>query len=253
MQLHSIGSASFGLAAINRSSEAIDKALEQLATGTRINRASDDPSGVIALSKFESELAQVGGSITAQQRTDAKLSAQDGALSEVSDLTTKLEGLVVSAAGGFRSPDELAALQLEADSIISAIDQLGGSSTFNGHQLLEGFSSSDLGLRPDGGFNLADGDLEALSDAAGQARQSVATSRADIGSQQRGIESDVSRNLTQVTELSKAASSLGDTDYAKGSSELVRAQVLEQASIQTTLISRQREQDALQLLTGLVR
>ncbi len=251
MQLHSLSGSSFGLSALNRASEAIDIALEQLATGTRINRASDDPSGIVALAAFNAELAGIEGSIDGLLRTDARLSAQEGALSEVSDLTIKLEGLIVSAAGGFRSPDELAAMQLEADSIINAIDQLGGSSSFNGQPLLEGYSSSDLGLRPEGGFDLINGDLEALSTVAGDARQSVATSRAQIGSEQRGIETDISRKLTQFEEVSKAASLLGDTDYAKTSSELIRAQVLQQATIQTMLIHRQSAEGTLKLLSGL--
>lgn len=251
MQLHSLSGSSFGLSALNRASEALDRALEQLSTGTRINRASDDPSGVVALAAFNKELSSIEGSIDGLLRTDARLSAQEGALSEVSDLTIELEGLVVSAAGGFRSPDELAAMQLEADSIITAIDQLGGSSTFNGQQVLEGYSSSDLGLRPESGFDLINGDLEALSTVAKDARLSVTTSRAKIGSEQRGIETDVNRKLTQFEEVSKAVSALADTDYAKGSSELVRAQVLREASIQTMLIHRQSAEGTLKLLSGL--
>ena len=71
---------------INRTTTNQSKTLERLSTGLKINRGSDDPSGLIALESLTAELTSVDAAIENNQRSDALLGVADGALAEVSSL-----------------------------------------------------------------------------------------------------------------------------------------------------------------------
>ena len=167
---------------MHASQEALDTALERLATGSRINRASDNPAGAVAVQKFDAQLITIEKQISSAERANITLAARDGGMSVVSDLLVDLKAVVVLAGNSdVMSDAELEALQIEADSIVSAIDFLSNTSTYNGVQILSGYASRSLGgvskevLQTDdttlterysiadiagGALNLSDGDLE---------------------------------------------------------------------------------------------
>ncbi len=263
-------------ASFERSTEAINQALERLATGSRINRAADDPSGMMAVESLDAEIASLEAAMTGRERSMARLGAQEGSMSVLSDLLIELEGVIVTAAGGAgRSPEELEALQLQANSIIDAIDLLGTTARFNGELLLGGYGSTSLGevmvsvpsddpdgeptmqavtlssLRSGGALNLIDGDLEAAMQSAESARSAVAFRRGSIGATQQQMQIDMEEMSSRLINLAGARSNIQDADIAQETSALVRAQVLQQASIQAALIGRQSAEGTLALLTGL--
>ncbi len=257
MYAYGINSHSFGLGAINRANEAINQALERLATGTRINRASDDPSGLVAVTALDAELAQLEAGIEGKERANHRLAAQEGAMSVLSDLLIELDGIVVTAAGGAgRSPEELEGLQIEADSIIQAIDHLSYTSRFNGEMLMDGYGSAALAggsiaaLATGGEFNLVDGNLEGAQDAVESAVKAIATKRGAIGARQQGLESDINEMMSRFANISGMASDIRDADVATEVSNLVRGQILQQASIQAVLIGRQSAEGTLALLSN---
>lgn len=283
MKLGGMYSTGFGLGALRSATQAAERSMERLATGKQINRASDNASGMVAVEAFKAELASLNKGVQADERMILTLGAKEGGLSVVQDLILELEGLVVTAAGsGTRSPEELEALQLEANSIIEAIDTLAYSTTYNGQSILDGYSSTSLGkgsltvqtesadpeangtdeaqyqtlatslasIRGGGLLNLVDGDLEAAQKAVQGARESITSTRAAIGNQQRSLETDIATSRAQIEAITGAVSDIEDTDYAKEVSELVRAQILEQASLQTILIGRQSAEGVLALLSS---
>ena len=91
------------------------------------------------------------------------------------------------------------------------------------------------------------------SRALGQIDSAIAVindTRADLGAVQNRFQSTI-RNLANISEnVSAARSQIRDTDFAKETSELTRAQIIQQAS--TTILSQanQRPQAALSLLQG---
>ncbi len=258
MNAYGINSHSFGLGAINRASEAIDQALERLATGTRINRASDDPSGLVAVTALDAELAQLEAGIEGKERAILRDGAQEGAMSVLSDMLIELNGIVVTAAGGAgRSPAELEGLQIEADSIIQGINLLSHTTRFNGEMVMDGYGASSLAggsiaaLGSGGEFNLVDGDLEGAQDAVESAVSAIATKRGAIGARQQSLESDINEMMSRFANVSGMASEIRDADVAEETSELVRGQILQQASIQAVLIGRQSAEGSLALLSSL--
>lgn len=280
MRLGGIFNPGFGLGALRWAGQQADQSMERLATGKQINRASDNPSGMVAVSSLKAELAALNGQVESKQRMGYSLAAKEGGLSVVQDLILELEGAVVTAANtGGMGPREREALQLEVNGILDAIDLLSYSATHNGESLLEEYASTKLGngslslrndddapdssdsvasyrtvstslasLREGGMLNLVDGDLEAALQAVQGARSKVTTARATIGNQQRSLESDIANARIQIESLTGMASEIEDTDYASEVSKLVRAQLLQDVATRTVLIGRQSAESVLLLL-----
>ena len=113
--------------------------LERLSTGLRINRGSDDPSGIIASENLRSEKAAIGAAINNAERAEQVINIAEGGLIEISDYLTQLESLIGSAASpGGLSFAEREAIQLQVDSILATIDRVANQTSFQDLKLLNG-------------------------------------------------------------------------------------------------------------------
>lgn len=121
-------------------------ALTRLSTGKRINRAADDPSGMVASEGFKATLAKLQKSIEARERENLRLSAQDGGLGVLNDLSLELEGLIVQAANGAGLSDgEKQGIREQIAGVIEGINTVAATTIYNGEQILAGFSAGMLG------------------------------------------------------------------------------------------------------------
>jgi len=111
---------------------------ERLATTKRVNRASDDPSAIVALGRFRSDIAFIDAATTNGQRIVNMLDTADGGLAEIKDLLDTIDTKVIAAADAGATADEKAAYQLEIDTAINAINTIVNETTFNGKRLLDG-------------------------------------------------------------------------------------------------------------------
>lgn len=256
--------------ALARSQAAMNTALERLATGSRINRASDDPAGVIISERLEAQTIALGRTIDRLEIDNARLAAKDGAMSVLSDMATELEGLTVAAANrGALSDAEREALQLEADSIVQGMQHVVNTSHFAGQKLID-INVNDLGdlstlvddgnggqetltqslgdLLSGGSLNLVDGDLETAQRVVAKATSTLATQRGAIGNLMLDNESRIRTSLAELEGTSSALSEIRDTDYYAEISELTRTQIMEQAGIRAILIGQQNRQNVLSLI-----
>jgi flagellin len=118
---------------------ALSTSLERLSTGLQINSGSDNPSGYIAVQSFNQQNTGLTTAIANAGQAGNVVGTAEGGLNEVSNLLTQLQGLVGQAAnGGAQSAGQTAADQLQVDSILSTINRVADSTTFNGTQLLNG-------------------------------------------------------------------------------------------------------------------
>ncbi|MBW3539931.1 MAG: hypothetical protein KY476_06655 [Planctomycetes bacterium] len=126
---------------LQRSNSLLQSSLERLSTGFRINRASDDPSGLV-LSEFQR--AQISGLDQSVRNVDRAISLSqtaEGGLNEISSLLTDLRALAVdSANNGALDPASLEANQASVRSILSTIDRIAGTTRFGTQDLLDGDS-----------------------------------------------------------------------------------------------------------------
>lgn len=113
--------------------------LQRLSTGLKINTGKDDPAGLIASEGLKSEEAGINSALGNAQRADNVVSTAEGGLGEVSSLLTQLTSLVNSSANsGGLSSDETNANQLQVDSILTTINRIAGTTSFDGKKLLNG-------------------------------------------------------------------------------------------------------------------
>lgn len=244
---------------LNTNQRSAFSALERMATGSAINRASDDPAGLIASENFSSRLNVIQASITTIDRNVAVLNIQDGALGATSDNLSDLDGLMVQASNvGGLSGSELGAIQTQVSGILSGIDRVSsatgvdimhdvttdmvvGHDETTGDPIYETVSLSDLS-------RVVETDPEAAQRLVDSARDAVLQERAQVGADQRAQESEQRVLQEEQINIARAYSQTRDADYAKEASAHVRSQILSQASIYTILASRVSASSVLSLL-----
>lgn len=110
----------------------------RLSTGSRINKASDDPAGLIALNSVNAQLAAVTAALDGNRRSESMLNVADGALTEVGSLVSEIQSLALQAADPTVTASEKAAYQAQIDSSLDSIDRLINDAQFNGQKLFNG-------------------------------------------------------------------------------------------------------------------
>jgi flagellin len=124
---------------LNQNNADLSLRLQRLSSGLKINSGKDAPAGLIASETMRSEMAGINQAIDNNGRAQNVINTAEGALSEVSSLLLEVQSLTNQAANnGALSPDEIAANQLQVDSILSSIDRIANTTQFNGVKLLNG-------------------------------------------------------------------------------------------------------------------
>lgn len=115
------------------------KSLEKLATGLKVNRASDNPAAAVVLSQLSQQLLTTEQAIENTQRGINLINTAEAGLSEIGNILTELRGLAVQAGNtGVLSNEQLSALQQTMDSGISAISRIISTTRFSDQPLLNG-------------------------------------------------------------------------------------------------------------------
>jgi flagellin len=258
------------IAQLTRMSAAMNTSMQRLATGSRINRASDDPAGMIVVEGMKADEKALQAQIESLDREEYRMGAREGAASVVSDQVSELNALVVAAANtGGTSKEEREAMQIEADSILQAIDYISNTTTFNGEQVINGYTARAMGHITDSGadgqsvsysladlakggrLNLIDGNMDLAQQSVQAAVSGMASERGAMGAYLKGNDAKRATLVTQLEELTKAKSQIADTDFAKETAEMVRAKVLAQvATFVSSLAGDQNASTVLSLVSG---
>lgn len=252
----------------------LDKSLERLSSGFRINRAGDDAAG-LAIS--ENLKAQIRGLKQAQRNAQDGVSlvqVAEGGLNEISSIMIRLRELAVQAASDTIGPVERQFLNVEYDQLVSEVDRISDGTEFNGTQLLSGTGSVldfQVGTRNDPNidrlsFDASKADansaalgvnLTSVADKASaqnsltaidQAIVSVSAMRADFGAIQNRLQSTISNIAVSTENMSAANSRIRDTDIAEETAELTKNNILLNAGTSVLAQANQSASSALTLL-----
>jgi len=117
----------------------LSSSMEKLSSGFRINRASDDPAGLVISEQFRAQIAGLNRAIENSEGSMNMIQTAEGALTEINNLLIKMRELAIHAANeGFNDNTQLAADQSEIDNAISTIDRIAANTQFGTKTLLDG-------------------------------------------------------------------------------------------------------------------
>ncbi len=129
---------------LGTNNNAVQKNLEKLSSGYRINRAGDDAAGLAISEKMR---AQITGLERAQLNAKDGISlvqTAEGALTEVHSMLNRLVELGVESANGIYQADDRNKIQAEVEQITEEIDRISAGTNFNGIKLLDGSLGEDV-------------------------------------------------------------------------------------------------------------
>ena len=113
--------------------------LQRLSSGLKINSGKDAPAALIASETLRSEITGINQAIDNSGRAGNVINTAEGALGEISALLLEVQALTNQAANtGALSSEEIAANQLQVDSILNSINRIANTTQFNGVKLLNG-------------------------------------------------------------------------------------------------------------------
>jgi len=118
------------------------KATQRLASGLRINSAADDAAGYAIAQRLT---AQVNGSNTAIQNANNAVSlaqTAQGSLSEITNNLQRVRELAVESANATNSTSDRQSLDNEAQQLLSEVNRVANTASFNGVKLLDGSFTS---------------------------------------------------------------------------------------------------------------
>lgn len=232
LRVASNGIQSLLLRNVSQANQSVNRATERLSTGLRINRASDDPAGMIAVEKLRSDLldidarSRVNNALRSQSRID-----QSG-LRATSRVLQELRGLAVQASGNTNSTEQRNAIQTQVDASLGVLQRIASA---NGTT----FPSALINLRTGGSANLADGDVAEAVEILDQQLSDNNASRLAAGVYEKySLDVDQRLSEAQAEAIASSLSTIQDADYARESSNLVIGRILAEASIKTLVLAQ---------------
>ena len=262
---------------LGASQDAYAKQANRLSTGLRINSASDDAAGMAVSEKLKNQVRGLNQAQRNAQDGISLIQTAEGALTETHSLLARMRELAVQSSNDTLSASDRANLQVEFTALYAEVDRISSTTAFNGIYLLNNADVAtgmtlQIGANNGNTFTLTVGGAQmstlnanfnttatlttigykstasAVISAVDAAVNAVSTARAGLGALQNRLES-VGRSLAVASENTAAANSrVADADIASSMSELVRAQILQQAGISVLAQANQAPSLVLQLL-----
>jgi len=257
----------------------LNKDIEKLSSGLRINRGGDDASGLAVSEKMRSQirgLNQAGRNI---ENAVSFIQTTEGYLAETQDIMHRVRELAVQSANGIYTAEDRMQIQVEVSQLVDEVNRIASHAQFNGLNMLTGrfanpgrggtptaemffqvganmdqrkqvfigtMTAQALGLR---GISLSTPDkANAVIGNVDNALRQVSQQRADLGAYQNRFEL-ASKGVAVAAENMQAAESLiRDTDMATQMVDYTKNQILMQSSTAMLAQANLKPRSVLQLL-----
>ncbi|MGK5091893.1 flagellin [Deltaproteobacteria bacterium TL4] len=124
---------------LGKAQDALGQSLERLSSGERINKGSDDPSGLIISENLRGQISGIQQAISNSEFSISMIQTAEGALTEVNNLLIEVRQLAVAAANeGANDMNSIAALQAQLSDALESIDRVSTQTRFGNKTLLDG-------------------------------------------------------------------------------------------------------------------
>ncbi len=219
---------------LNDSYGKLYRSMERLASGQRINRASDDPAGLVISEQFRAQIASLNQEIDNTTHLINKYETASSTVMEMRDQLTELRSLAVSAANeGFNDETAQAALDQAAGYIVATYNRTADTAVYNGAKLFDGSEGSLAEVSELIGVDLSTPEAAAASvEVIDEAIAEIDAVQIDLGATQKN-ELESRRSSLEVTaqNLQAAESVHRDVDYAYEVANMVGEMIKVQASL----------------------
>ena len=262
--------------ALSTTNLSLSTSMQRLSTGLRINSAKDDAAGLAIAQRMTSQVR--GMNVASRNANDAISLAQtaEGALGKIGESLQRMRELAVQSANATNASSDRANLDQEYQALSAEVTRVIAGTKFNGKTLLNG-SSGAMGFQigPDNAStDMITVSMNSIATGAGMAASitgaaatistagsaltamsnldtaidEVTTARSMLGSVQNRFESVVANLATSSENLQAARGRIMDADFAMETSNLSRAQVLQQAGNAMLAQANQAPQQVMSLL-----
>ena len=264
----------------NVNTSTVNKNLEKLSSGYKINRAGDDAAGLAISEKMR---AQITGLKVAQKNAKdgiGLIQTAEGALTEVHSMLNRMYELAEQSANGTYASTDRSALNMELKALKTEINRIGKTANFNGSKLFTGNLKNIklvIGAETDAdnrmtltltGAGLSGGVLSTGNGALSIANVSIATAtaasgalssitaainkvsllRGKLGAYQNRLEHTISNLAVMQENVQDAESSIRDTDVADEMMMYTKNNIMLQSAQAMLAQANQQPQGVLQLL-----
>ncbi|MDR2759778.1 MAG: flagellin [Spirochaetaceae bacterium] len=263
----------------------LDKNMEKLSSGLRINRAGDDASGLAVSEKMRSQIRGLNMASFNAQNGISFIQTSEGYLQETQDIMQRIRELAVQSSNGIYTAEDRMYIQVEVSALIDEVDRIASHAQFNGMNMLTGRFSRQIGenvvtasmwlhiganmdqreqvfigtmtAKGLGVRNVGDESILSLSEpdsanrAIGtldEALKRISKQRADLGAYQNRLEHAVRGLDIGAENLQASESRIRDTNMANEMVSFTKNQILNQAGTAMLAQANQKGQTVLQLL-----
>ena len=242
----------------------LSKSIEKLASGQKINSATDGPASLVISESLRSQISSLKEAARNSEVAASVVQTAEGAMDEVSRLLVNIRQRAVAAANtGVNNELIVAASQSEIQNALSSIDRIAENTQFGSKPLLNGTNSElefqigadkgntlklvlpnittdklGIGSSEAGDSSLAGVDVRTQSGAASaisivdKAISEIASSRGELGALQRSaLQSNLVSLRLDAENLSAAESIIRDADVAMELAEFTRLQIMNQFAV----------------------
>jgi flagellin len=255
---------------------AVQKSINKLSSGLRINSAADDAAGLAISEKMRSQIRGLNQAESNAQDGISLIQTAEGALQQTTDILQRMRELVVKAENtGVLSQKDQEAITVEVQALKDEIDRIADSTTFNGKSLINGKCDGTSGndaLKFKIGANTNTGDtleitigsmtadslkvagLRIKDNPSGALKSidaaivKVSSQRATLGAVQNRMEYAIESLSTTAENLTTAESRIRDVDMADEMVKYTKDNILQQSAMAMLAQANQQPQQILSLL-----
>ena len=263
----------------------IQKDMEKLASGMRINRAGDDASGLAVSEKMRSQIRGLNQASQNASNAISFIQTTEGYLQSTTDIVQRIRELAVQSSNGIYTDEDRMQIQVEISQLVAEVDRIASQAQFNGMNMLTGrfakatgentvtasmwfhigsnmdqrtqvfigtMTSTSLGLKELGTETVmslaAPDDANRAIGTLDEALKKLNKQRADLGAYQNRLEHTVNGINIGAENLQAAESRIRDTDMAAQMVEFTKNQVLTQSGTAMLAQANAQSQNVLSLL-----
>ena len=252
-----------------KTTKSMETSMARLASGKRINSATDDAAGIQIATRMDTEIRGLNQAVRNAADAQSLLMTTEGALEEVHTILLRIRELAVQSSNGTYTTQDRVALQAEVSDLQTEITRISTDTTRSGKKLLDGTLSSGIGFQIGADYgqtmtvsigtiaiaDLSLGGTTISSAVSAMAYISIVDGAISIISTNRGsyaaainrLDHTIANLQNIATNLSQSKGRIEDADFAVETANLARVQVLQQASMAMLAQANASKQNILAL------